>query len=379
MLNLSALFYSTVDDATLLNNIELHPVRKGALAESKAEIRTWLKDKLPIALAADDEVKAAVVPRFFTQGSWAYKTLNAPAKASQQADIDDGAYLPMSFVKETPRPSIASKVFFRAVEEALKPLIAARGWKLDSTKPTCVRVVLARDAHEDIPLYAIPDSEYVKLTEARSRRQAALSGALAKSFSEQDVWDALPTQSVLLAHRDEDWIRSDPRPVKVWFIKAVDLHGEQLRRVVRYLKSFRDWQWESGGPASILLMAAAVQCFEIRERRDDLALLEVVKQLPNVLRGGVFNPVDHAESLTKRLGQEGVEDACKKLEMLAKYLEAAIHASEPSQACMWMQAMFGERFPMRPENIKEVSVADTVRAATASVVATPLVGRSKAG
>ena len=126
-------------------------------------------------------------------------------------------------------------------------------------------------------------------------------------------------------------------------------------------------------------MAATVQCFEIREGRDDLALLEVVKQLPEALRAGVCNPVQKTESLTNRLGTEGVEDACNKLEMLASHLEAAVHASEPSQACIWMQAMFGGRFPMRPENIQEVTVADTVRAATAAVVASPLVGRSKAG
>ncbi|WP_153130482.1 CBASS cGAMP synthase [Dechloromonas hortensis] len=377
MLNLSSLFYSSVDEVSLLTNIELHPVRKGNLAESKAEIRVWLKEHLPVALAADDEVKAAVTPRFFTQGSWAYKTLNAPAKKTQQADIDDGAYLPMSFVKETPRPSIASKVFFRAVEETLKPLVNMRGWRLDTSKATCVRVIIAADAHEDIPLYAIPDSEYVKLTEARNRRVAALDAVLAKS--EQDVWEALPTQSVLLAHRDDDWIRSDPRPVKDWFVKAVFVHGEQLRRVVRYLKAFRDWQWESGGPASILLMAAAVECYETRERRDDLALLDVVKQLPAILRRGVSNPVDREESLTKRLGKEGVEDTCTKLEQLAKYLEAAIHASEPMQACTWLQAMFGTRFPLLPERVKTESVKSTVQAAPAVAVASPLVGRSKAG
>lgn len=377
MLNLSSLFYSSVDEVSLLTNIELHPVRKGNLAESKAEIRAWLKKHLPVALAADDEVKAAVTPRFFTQGSWAYKTLNAPAKKTQQADIDDGAYLPMSFVKESPRPSIASKVFFRAVEETLKPLVDMRDWRLDTSKATCVRVIIAADAHEDIPLYAIPDSEYVKLTEARNHRVAALDAMFAKS--EQDVWEALPTQSVLLAHREDNWISSDPRPVKDWFVKAVFVHGEQLRRVVRYLKAFRDWQWESGGPASILLMAAAVECYETRDRRDDLALLDVVKQLPATLRRGVSNPVDLEESLTKRLGKEGVEDACVKFDLLAQYLGAAIHASEPTQACTWLQAMFGSRFPLLPERVKTESVKSTVQAAPVAAVASPLVGRSKAG
>ncbi len=378
MQNLNSLFFSTVDNDTLLKNIELHPARKDSLAESKTMIRAWLRERLPITLAADDDVKAAVKPRFFTQGSWAYKTLNAPAKMLQQADIDDGAYLPLSFLQETPRPSIASRVFFRAVEETLKPLIEERGWSLDTSKPTCVRILIADDAHEDIPLYAIPDHEFAKLTEAlKAHSYMSLDEILAKA--ERDAWTALPTDSVLLAHRDDDWIRSDPRLIKEWFLKAVEVHGEQLRRVVRYLKAHRDWQWDSGGPASILLMAAAVECFEVRNNRDDLALLEVTQQLPGILRRGVCNPVDQDESFTNRLGEEGVEDACKKLHDLTRYLQAATQATDPRQACIWMQQMFGERFPMQPSRVKNVSVAETVRAAPAAFVATPLVGRSKAG
>lgn len=378
MLNLSALFFSTVESDTLLNNIELHPARRNSLGESKNTIRAWLREKLPLALSDDAAVRAPVTPRFFTQGSWAYKTLNAPAKSCQQADIDDGAYLPMSFIQESPRPSIASKVFFKAVEETLRPLVLAKGWKLDNSKPTCVRIVIAADAHEDIPLYAIPDSEFSKLTEAAAaRKYMSFSEAITKA--ERDAWTELPTESVLLAHRKDDWVRSDPRPVKDWFLKAIDVHGEQLRRTVRYLKAYRDWQWDEGGPASILLMAAAAECFEPRHNRDDLALLDVARQLPGILRQGVKNPADPDEFLTNRLGQSGVEEACQKLDQLTKYLQAAIECTDDLQACVWMQRMFGQRFPMQPNRAKKVSVADTVRAAPVATVPSPLVGRSKAG
>jgi hypothetical protein len=56
---------------------------------------------------------------------------------------------------------------------------------------------------------------------------------------------------------------------------------------VRYLKAYRDWTWPSGGPSSILLMAAAAPLFFKQDRRDDQALLEVVNGLPAVLRNGV--------------------------------------------------------------------------------------------
>ena len=61
-------------------------------------------------------------------------------------------------------------------------------------------------------------------------------------------------------------------------------------------------------------MAAAVPLFEKRDRRDDLALLDVVAALPAKLRDGVNNPVDDSESLTKRLGKERVEEAARQFE-----------------------------------------------------------------
>lgn len=43
-----------------------------------------------------------------------------------------------------------------------------------------------------------------------------------------------------------------------------------------------------GGPSSILLMAAAAPLFESRDRRDNLALLGLLDNLPGALRQGVF-------------------------------------------------------------------------------------------
>ena len=36
-----------------------------------------------------------LVPRFWTQGSFQYDTLNKPFQAPQEMDIDDGTYMPM--------------------------------------------------------------------------------------------------------------------------------------------------------------------------------------------------------------------------------------------------------------------------------------------
>ncbi len=119
--------------------------------------------------------------------------------------------------------------------------------------------------------------------------------------------------------------------------------------------------------------------FEKRDRRDDLALQDVVAALPARSRGGANNPVEESESLTERLGQAGVEDAAKAFEQFEKVLRGAIGAASPSQACVWMRGEFGPRSPNEPDRVKVVSVAATIAAAPATAGPSGLIGRTKAG
>lgn len=381
MLNLSSLFNTDVEDSTLLKNITLGDAECEFILEAKGAIRKQLRVGLPQLMKEAGYEKEAVPPRFFTQGSWAYKTINAPCHVPpQQADIDDGAYLPLSFMTETGRPRAASQVFFKAAESALEPLVKERGWKLVTDKAHCIRILISRSAHIDVPLYAIPDAQFEEL------RKAAMAISGFRTFDEEavfkaerDAWTKLPRDKVLLAHREEGWKASDPRPVNKWFVDEVDRLGEQFRRSVRYLKAFRDWQWPTGGPSSILLMAAAAPVFESRDRRDDLALLELVEAMQDQLRKGVCNPTDANESLTDRLGKDGVDDAIQRLKGLEDNLRGAIDASNAPQACQWLISQFGPRFPDAPERVKTTTATATVQAVPAAAVASPLVGRTQAG
>lgn len=378
MLNLSPLFFTTVENRTCLHGaLDLEEAQRTYIAQARLDVRNCLRAGIPAVLRARGYPGQVPTPRFFTQGSWAYKTLNAPAKPPQQADVDDGCYLPMSFVSQSNRPSVASEVFFHAAQEALKPLVDRNKWQLITDKDTCIRIVIAKDAHIDIPLYAIPDEEFVTLAKAFESRGLTMDSI---TFAEEeDVWTKLPRDKVLLAHRQENWKVSDPRPVKEWFLGEVEAKGEQFRRTVRYLKAYRDWHWESGGPSSILLMAAAAPLFAKHDSRDDLALLAVVERLPDALRSGVNNPTDDSESLTGRLGAAGVENAAKAFDESAVMLRGAIHASSASQACIWMRQEFGSRFPNDPDRIKVVSVASSIASSSAIVGPSELIGRSKAG
>lgn len=388
MLNLSALFYTEVEfEPCLFGNITLRGDDRKNIAEAKNEVRMTLRDGIPHVYEAEGLPGKVPHPRFFTQGSWAYKTLNAPAQRPQQADVDDGCYLPLSFLNQTDSPSVAAEVFFGVAEKALADLVKERGWKL-SGKPTCIRVEISDLAHIDIPLYAIPDKEFETLVKAENVKRAALEGIRNFAEAAMDSWEELPKTKVLLAHREEGWMHSDPRPVKEWFVDQVETKGEQLRRVVRYIKAYRDWTWKSGGPSSILLMAAAAPLFVKKDRRDDQALVDVVKQLPEGLRKGVSNPINPKESLTDRLRASSadvdmVEQAALQFEDLGRRLQAALDAGNAEQACAWLQGLFGPRFPDCPDRVKVGAAASAVAAAIASspAIAGPseLVGRTRAG
>ena len=382
MLNLSPLFNTSEDEPNLLQALELTAAQRLQITVAKNEVRQCLKLGIPRVLVEQGYKGDIPQPRFFTQGSWAYKTLNSPAHLPpQQSDVDDGAYLPISFLKGSKKPSVASAIFFAAAEEALRKLVEAKrseNWKLVTDKPTCIRIEISATAHIDIPLYSIPDDEYVTLEKAATT-YGFDSLTEAVNVRKADSWTTLPIGEVLLAHRENDWITSDPRPVKDWFVDQVEVKGEQLRRVVRYLKAFRDWQWKSGGPSSILLMAAAAPLFSKIDRRDDLALLEVLKGLPAALRNGVSNPVDEDETLSGRMTVGALEEAAKKFEMFENYLNGALNASDEATACNWMINMFGPRFPNRPSRIKQVTIAATIAAVPAQAAASELVGRTKAG
>jgi hypothetical protein len=136
------------------------------------------------------------------------------------------------------------------------------------------------------------------------------------------------------------------------------------------------------------LMAAAAPLFVKQDRRDDQALLNVVKQLPAALRNGVSNPVNQKESLTDRLRASSnevdmVEQAALQFEDLGRKLQAALDAGNADQACTWMRGLFGPRFPDRPERVKVIAAASAVAAAISSspAIAGPseLVGRTRAG
>ncbi|SCW96525.1 cyclic GMP-AMP synthase DncV-like nucleotidyltransferase [Pseudomonas sp. NFACC05-1] len=355
--NLHSLFRSTVYDDTYLTELTLEEDERTQMQSARTRIRDRLRTRLPGVLQnelrTDERVRA---PRFFTQGSWAYKTLNSPCRAPQQADLDDGTYLPFSYLEQEP-PSVVSTALFNSVEKVLRELAdETDGWTLYDDNPNCTRIEIASDKHIDVPVYSIPDGEFEKLREAREYiLKARFEGYAADQAPEDDNWDLMPTHGVLMATKNRGWRDNDPRPVKDWVNGEIALKSEQLRHIMRYLKGWRDHQtWTKGDPKSILLMVAAAKAYDTQiYARDDLALLGVVSRLPDILSGKLINPTtldkpdEEQEDLAERLDEDGIrEEVIQRFKKLALTMQKAIQGSTtPQESCDLLISEFGTRFP----------------------------------
>ena len=294
-------------------------------------------------------------PKFRMQGSMAYHTLNEPAQSPpQEIDVDDGLFLPMSFFESNGnmQPMVLSQGLFKLVEAALVPLCDRKKWKLDASKPSCVRVCLNNTAHVDIALYAIPDSEFDILVEAAKAKSGYSNWNIVDSIElTESIYETLSSDQIMLAHRDEGWIPSDPRKLEKWFKEAIDMYGTQLLRICRYFKGWRDHQWLSCKLSSIALMSCVVDAYkqignDLSPSRDDEALMYVAEFLPVMLQTRIQNPVLSTQYLDKGWTPEERENFISKANEFAATIRNALRKStDVTDLLRKLKNLFGNRIP----------------------------------
>ncbi|MGO2236012.1 MAG: CBASS cGAMP synthase [Marinomonas sp.] len=240
-------------------------------------------------------------PRFWTQGSFQYDTLNLPYNSPpQEIDIDDGVYLPMALFEN--KPVIAHELLLLLVDSSLKSLVAEHsGWEFEA-KRTCARIKIPEaNMHIDVPMYAIPEEQFIEKEEAVlkafNRQVYDSSDLMLESYSNY----AVDPECVNLALRDDKnkWTNSDPKIVEDWFNQSSKRIGSHLKKLCRFMKSWRDAQWQNGGgPSSISLMAATVKILDTHAH-DETNFGETMKlianKLPETFNAGVESPDDTDE------------------------------------------------------------------------------------
>lgn len=302
----------------------------------------------------DDDARdefLGLTPRFWTQGSFQYDTLNRPFQPGQEMDIDDGTYMPMPIFESEPK--VGHSLLILLVDASLKSLVAENhGWKFEA-KQTCGRIKIeAEKTHIDVPMYAIPKDEFVKKQVALKANRSLLDSVICESYDSDDIDSyEVDSENVNLALREGErkWANSDPKIVEDWFNDSCGRIGKHLRKVCRFMKAWRDAQWDVGGPSSISLMAATVNILD-RVSHDSSDLGEtmkiVAKNLPSEFARGIESPDDTDEKPlfppSNKHGRREV-DIMSKLERLPDILSSAESANSKSEALRKINMAFGNR------------------------------------
>jgi hypothetical protein len=378
-----------------------------ALRSARGEIRDTLKDAFRdweshvrrAELFEGWLVKAAdslrlPAPKFRIQGSFAYATVNdCQITPPQQIDQDDGLFLPIGFLTTdgTTRPTIASKAYFDLVEKALAPLCASRGWTLNPGKlrDTCVRVEISSRLHIDLPLYAIRDDAFERLVETAqmSMNKSMTTDAAVQIELAEDVYRGLGSSEIMLAHRDLGWLGSDPRKLEDWFNNAIRVYGDQVRRVSRAFKGLRDARFDRSELSSICIMAAVVTAYErlggqLDRNRDDLALMLVAREMADILRHPVENPVFPGQDDKCLCGWEDHvrDEICGVFRDAADQMEEAIHGTlNRTVALNRAKTVFGPRIPDDIDLISTIGLAQVIRQEPPALQPRPMPPRTKSG
>lgn len=389
MLKLNKLFHKVSSDAKVFED-RISPTREQRkfLMECKNKIREHLKPRIRAATKTVLGMEHVVEPRFRTQGSWSYNTCIVPAKLPiQEMDWDYGVYLPVTVWEENGPPHQMAKAYFSLVEELLKDLCKAEKWELITGKTTCIRVQVAEWAHIDLPLYAAPEDEFESITERVSLEKALLDGsdplfnarAMDESYEPQEWKDLV---NIAMATRSGEWRDSDPEAVANWFRDRIDEHGEQLRRVCRYLKAWRDVHWDIGGPTSVSIMIAVAQNFVSQPGRDDLVTEVSAKHLGSIFLGEIREAgIDDKRDDFNRLdGSERATAARRFAELGSAICECRMmRENQKVQALERMRAQFGSRMPWDTSLIEVGGDAESIRNDVPEKVAPPVVLSTSAG
>jgi hypothetical protein len=144
------------------------------------------------------------------------------------------------------------------------------------------------------------------------------------------------------------WRPADPLALVEWFASAVAAHGEQLRRVVRYIKSWADFQSCRHGmlPGGLILTVLTVQNY-FPDARDDIALTYTLKGIESKTRPmlSLLNPTDIGEELTAGMTMAQWMNCRQAIAEAASDAVKAIHCRSPQWASELWRRQIGERFP----------------------------------
>lgn len=291
------------------STISLSEDRKTKLKKSRKKLRDKIRDDFKANRNGE------IQPKFTSQGSSEMKTTINPIvrtidedgeeKKITKYDTDDGIYFIGTLDKRKSVQTFHNWIWGAVYGHTSIPPI---------DKNTCVRTLFVDGHHIDQPIY----------------------------FIDKDN-DTHPQ----LAHKKHGWMDSDPRDFSKWFNDQAT-KNEQLRRLVKYLKSWCDFiNFEENNkkmPTGFVMTIWAADNFSANTR-DDLSMCDTLQKIYDQLnrRFECIRP-------TVPKNEDIMDDySCETyfMEKLKSFLDSAkqaINETNPKNACYKWQKHLGSRF-----------------------------------
>ena len=222
-------------------SIKLSNDKKDELLKNRKALRKKIKKYF------EENKPDEIQPKFHSQGSFEMNTTVNPIpvwsdeddKNLYKYDIDDGVYF-IGDEDQDDRYSI--QTYHNWIYDA----VDGHTGKDPIDKNTCVRVIYADGHNIDLPIY----------------------------YKKGDIPE--------LAHKTKGWIESDPKEFYEWFNEETKTN-RQLRRIVRYLKAWKDYRESSNSqkkmPSGFILTILATDNIAYSKDRDDIALKDTLKNI----------------------------------------------------------------------------------------------------
>ncbi|MGE5318164.1 MAG: cyclic GMP-AMP synthase DncV-like nucleotidyltransferase [Chloroflexota bacterium] len=264
---------------------------------------------------------------FQSQGSFVMDTIIKPIH--DDYDLDDGIYFIGNLLRhQRPSPALFHKAIVTAIDRGHDDI------EKINDKATCVRVRYKKGFHIDLPIY------------------------YASNYNSPD-----------LAHKDDGWILSNPIEFINWFeLKAnsgfkkeylyesriysaeydkwlsdIRKKDVQLRRIVRYLKSWGDLRREEM-PCGLVMTILATNNYYSHES-DAISLKETlvnIRRALNIKFECLRPTTPEGEDLLK--GYENKQAFMTYLTNFINDATAALMEEDPYKACGHWQRSLGDRF-----------------------------------
>jgi len=173
------------------------------------------------------------------------------------------------------------------------------------------------------------------------------------------------------------WYKAEPKKLTDWVADVSDDADEskQYRRLVRYLKKWKDGKFNSDGnamPPSIGLTIQARDHFFYEEDNDLVALINIIKAMINEFemrwcgdslaykqRIVIELPVAPFKDVYYKMSLKQTDEFHEKLETFLEALEAARDETSDHKASKILRKLFGDDFP-EVEDVKKSYIAPAI-------------------